>query len=458
MNKTVPIDSIFVDRATRQRSDLGDLSDLKESIRRIGLIHPPVVDDEGRVIAGERRYTAIKELGWTSIEVRRLSDLTPLELEQLELDENIRRLDISWQDRVRAVSRYYALLGKQEDSITIEKAAEHIGLSEKSVRECLQIHKEMEAGNELVLNAPLYSTARGITERINARAADMEEEKLSSLLSDDGDSPAEVVGRVAPEERSSFPSYVPIVNANFTEWWKEYNGPRFNLLHCDFPYGITGDHGQGAASDFGEYSDDEDVYWDLLDSLEECIKSDKVVAKSAHLIFWYSPKFHCVTMQRLEKMGWWVNPYPLIWHRSDGSGILPNPATSYRQVYETAFMCSRGGRQIVRATSNLVSVPNVKSIHMSEKPVSVLNHFMKGICDETSRVLDPTCGAGNAIRSAVSLGAAEALGIELSPEFYRRSVDAWRADPPAEGSSRELEDSVGAGTEDEEDGTGAEAL
>jgi len=37
--------------------------------------------------------------------------------------------------------------------------------------------------------------------------------------------------------------------------------------------------------------------------------------------------------------------------------------------------------------------------------------------DEYSRVLDPTCGSGTALRAAESLGASFVLGLEINPDF-----------------------------------------
>jgi ParB family chromosome partitioning protein len=53
----------------RFRKDLGDLDSLAASIDQVGLLHPIVVRPDGRLIAGERRLAACKELGWTSVPV-----------------------------------------------------------------------------------------------------------------------------------------------------------------------------------------------------------------------------------------------------------------------------------------------------------------------------------------------------------------------------------------------------
>jgi ParB family chromosome partitioning protein len=53
----------------RFRKDLGDIDSLAASIDEVGLLHPIVVRPDGRLIAGERRLAACKELGWTSVPV-----------------------------------------------------------------------------------------------------------------------------------------------------------------------------------------------------------------------------------------------------------------------------------------------------------------------------------------------------------------------------------------------------
>lgn len=68
---TVAIASIKV--GYRHRRDLGDDDDiawLASSITDIGLLHPITVDENRRLLAGARRLTACKKLGWKEIPVR----------------------------------------------------------------------------------------------------------------------------------------------------------------------------------------------------------------------------------------------------------------------------------------------------------------------------------------------------------------------------------------------------
>ena len=54
----------------RIRKSTGDLDGLRESIRSVGLLNPILIDMDNHLIAGYRRYEAIKQLGWEYIEVR----------------------------------------------------------------------------------------------------------------------------------------------------------------------------------------------------------------------------------------------------------------------------------------------------------------------------------------------------------------------------------------------------
>jgi ParB family chromosome partitioning protein len=53
----------------RYRKTLGDIESLAASIKELGLLHPIVVRPDGRLIAGERRLAACKQLGWKSVPV-----------------------------------------------------------------------------------------------------------------------------------------------------------------------------------------------------------------------------------------------------------------------------------------------------------------------------------------------------------------------------------------------------
>lgn len=413
--ESVPIGKIWIDRSKRQRREIKDIALLADSIRAVGLINPPVIKRDGELIAGERRWTAVKSLGWTHISVQWEDELDPAQLHLLELEENVQRSQLEWKDECKAIAEYHRLRCEADHTWDITKTAEQLNSSRQVIGEKLRVAKEIEDGNERIIAAPKYSTARGIAQRT-------EERKTASVLA--------AVKAAAPGPAASAPAVktVPLLHEDFHAWSAAYSGQPFNFLHCDFPYGVNADqHNQGQAAAQGGYADGPEVYFALLDTLSTAMGN--VVADSAHLMFWFSMDYYTETFDALVKMGWRVNAFPLMWMKNDNTGILPDPSRGPRRIYETAFMASRGDRKIVRAKSNAFAHPGKdKSIHMSEKPVAMLKHFMEMFVDEYSFVLDPTAGSANSLKAAQSLGAGRVLGLERDAEFFNRAKEAYYAD------------------------------
>ncbi len=87
------IDDIII--LERIREDIGDISPLKNSMRIRGMINPVIIDRNNALIAGYRRITAARELGWDTIECRVIDVPTELDKIMLEADENIGRKDFT---------------------------------------------------------------------------------------------------------------------------------------------------------------------------------------------------------------------------------------------------------------------------------------------------------------------------------------------------------------------------
>lgn len=426
---TLALSSIVVNRTERQRKELRNIDELAESIMRIGLIHPPVVTRDGVLIAGERRLTAVRALGWTAIPVQYAEDLTPYELQCIEFEENVKRLDLTWQEEVDAVARFHELKATNEPEWTQERTAEELGLSPSHTQRMLAVAKEMD--NEKVRSADKLSAAVNLVERSTERRKATEKEGVASAIAQAFSNPIDESDGGSGEAIGSAPRAVPMICASFHEWQPQYTGPKFNLIHCDFPYGINvakGPRQNAALQD--HYEDGYDVYDQLLDTLAAGM--DNVVAESANLIFWFSMDYYQLTLDRLTSMGWTVNVFPLIWHKSDNAGVAPDPQRWPRRTYETAFVASRGDRKLTQAgpRSNSFAYPGKSDdrVHISQKPLPMLRHFMSMYCDEYSIVLDPTAGSGSAIKAAEALGAMSCLGLELSQDFYEIAVANWETD------------------------------
>lgn len=81
-----------------------DVSDIIGSIKECGLLNPLIINSQNRLIAGGRRYTAIKQLGWNEVDVL-VINLTPIDEEIAAIDENLARKDLEPPERDRALAR-----------------------------------------------------------------------------------------------------------------------------------------------------------------------------------------------------------------------------------------------------------------------------------------------------------------------------------------------------------------
>lgn len=420
---SIPISSIIVNRDGRQRRELEKVEELAASIRDNGLINPILVTREHVLIAGERRLEAHRMLGALEVQAQYVEDLDPIQRHILELEENIQRVDLAWQDHVRAVADYHRMKQKTEEKWSMDSTATALNMSSSNVQRNLLVDKAMAEQVPQVLEAPKFSTALNFAQRREERRKAVAKRDLVADIKD----PVEQAIESRPEEPGGSPAeplpkkgtFLDIQEANFLHWSAQVQSTPFNLLHVDFPYGVSaGDtKGQSAAKSFGGYDDRPEVYRELCEAFINNL--DNFCAPSAHLIFWFSMDYYEETRELLRAGGWSIDPFPLVWYKGN-TGILPDANRGPRRVYETAFFGSRGDRKIVRAVGNAVeaSTPGKDDkIHMSQKAQPMLEHFFRMLVDEYTRLLDPTCGSGIAPKIASLMGAEYSLGLELNPDY-----------------------------------------
>ena len=171
----VPIQDIVIQ--SRIRKDLGDIPGLANSIKENGLIEPIVLtydwiqdlkiegqphDELGttyiKLVAGERRLTAMKSLGMTEL-IHATHYIWRSELESddpkkrllfsaIEMEENVRRKDLSWQEQVLGKQKLLAIMqeihglptqGRPSDT---QRASNQPGFGQNKLAEMLGESKE----------------------------------------------------------------------------------------------------------------------------------------------------------------------------------------------------------------------------------------------------------------------------------------------------------------------------
>lgn len=474
--------TIVIDRATRQRQEnMADIDDIKQSIANIGIINPIIVRTEDgtiKLVAGERRLTSALALGHATVPVRFFEDLSMEEAEVIELEENIKRKELAWRDQVRATGRIHALYKRRNASWKIEETANNLGMHHSYLRKILHVYEALDSGRiqkaESIDQA--YNTLHRFSERkaesivgdIIAKGATLFSNATSAAVNalGGGKKAATNTATTTVTENTTFTTVSAISVANesasakevvvtdlletetyelkglssaetnaasdpiqcldFIKWIKTYDGPKFTLIHCDFPYGnYRGGDSKGSLSaleteDF--YDNNESIYWTLLDALTTDL--DRIMSYSAHMLFWFNMNFYTETVSRLRKTGLMVHDHPIIWHKTGGPGglgVVPGTAVTYpRRTYDTALLAVRGNRPLAKPGMNSYAAPTVgNKIHPSQKPEPMLRFFLSMLVDETTSVLDPTCGSAAALRAAEDLGAKHILGLELDENYAK---------------------------------------
>jgi ParB family chromosome partitioning protein len=79
----------------RIRKNLGDLSQLMESLKKYGLMNPIIINRNNELIAGHRRLEAARNLGWKTIPVLVLDREADAEKLEIEIEENTQRKELT---------------------------------------------------------------------------------------------------------------------------------------------------------------------------------------------------------------------------------------------------------------------------------------------------------------------------------------------------------------------------
>jgi len=99
----VKIDEIIINK--RIREDLGDLTTLAKSLDMHGQLNAITITPERELIAGHRRLESAKLLGWETIGVKIIGNLTDSEKLEIEIEENVYRKTLTHDELDKAYLR-----------------------------------------------------------------------------------------------------------------------------------------------------------------------------------------------------------------------------------------------------------------------------------------------------------------------------------------------------------------
>jgi DNA modification methylase len=424
MNHFIQADTIIV-KANRQRREFTEREhqELMTSFLGVGQLHPLVLRVEGdnyTLVAGERRLRAIKELhelerpfryGGTKVPLGMapfvsLGELPPLEAMEAELEENIRRKDLTWQERAEASAALFEF--RQAQAQAQGKPVPQLAAVALEIAEGRTGGPANDARKEIILakhlDDPDVAKATSVAEAFKVLKK-KEETKQNQIL-------AATVGKTFTAAMHQ------LANDDCRRWMSASTPDSYDVILTDPPYGM-------GADDFGDsgvegtrvhaYSDGAEVVQDMLEWLPQTLF--RVAKPQAHLYLFCDPDWFHSWSLRMADAGWKVFRTPLIWVNPNG-WRAPWPTQGPQRKWQAIFYAVKGDRQVNHMAGDVLTFPMDTAMgHAAQKPVALYEELLKRSAKPGDTVLDPFCGTGPIFPAAHGLKCI-AHGVEQDPATY----------------------------------------
>jgi 16S rRNA G966 N2-methylase RsmD len=334
-----------------------------------------------------------------------LGDLSPAEAYEAELEENIIRVDLSWQERNEALANLHELRSHQRlDQTPKDTGVEAFPEMDPSaagqvVRQAVILKREMSIDPE-VAAAKTQRDAWKIIKR-------KEEARVNTAL-------ALEVGTKSASELHE------VINADCREWLHTCPPSRYDTILIDPPYGMGADNfGDAAGKLVGiehDYTDDRDYALSLMRDIAADLWF--VAKEQSHLYVWCDIDQFQDLKLIFAASGWWVHRTPLINVKREG-GRVPWPEHGPRRCYELVMYAVKGKRPVTAIYRDVFesTLGEDTGGHGASKPVEAYVDLLRRSCRPGDAVLDCFAGSGTILSAAHQLKL-RATAVELNPAYY----------------------------------------
>ena len=424
----IEISKIIIGEDRQRREFAADkLHALGDSIAKNGLLHPIVLrpcDGGLKLVAGERRLRAITDLSNLGqqfshngeliplgfIPFTHLGDLDELDAEEAELEENVQRENLSWQEKAAAVARLFTLRQKQavarnEKAPTVAAIAEEVRGSSEGIHQ-ENTRKEIILAKHL--DNPIVKAAKTADEAFKALKKVEAKEKARTL--------GEAVGKNFTAEAHR------IHNEDAIFWLQSAPDGIYDCILTDPPYGMNadefGDSG-GKAEGAHSYVDD----WETAKRCYTVLAGEgyRVTKDQAHLYAFCDIDHFPELKELFTAAGWNVFRTPFFWYKKSGSRA-PWPEQGPQRKYETLLYAVKGKKPILKMAGDVLEYsPDANLGHAAQKPVALYQDLLSRSLLPGQSVLDPFCGSGPIFPAAHALKV-RATGIEMDQAHYGIAV------------------------------------
>jgi len=423
-----------IELGDRFRKEYGDIEELALSIKENGLINPIAVQsDDGnppyQLAAGGRRFAACMHLGMEEIPCNIYDHpLSELELRSIELEENIRRKDLTFQEEVN-LKRDIFRLQEEIHGRKVSTSPDASGVSQRDVAKMLgkdpgafsrdvKLAEVMEAMPDIG-----WDKCKNKTEAFKI-LANIEEKYVRGEIAKRA---RETMGE--PSSKALMDAYMVM---DFFEHVKKLPDRTFDLVEIDPPYGIDLPqlklHSGGGSSGGDKFlvnygSSYNEIASSQYEEFVRVVLAElyRVMSDDSWLVMWYGPEpWAEMVFNAIINAGFKTRRLPGIWTKSGGQ--CNHPDIYLASCYENFYYAYKGHAVInlnKRGRSNLFDfspVSPTKKIHPTERPIELVKEILSVFAHEGARVYVPFCGSGNTLAAADELGMYP-IGCDLGQEY-----------------------------------------
>lgn len=442
--KIIPLASVEVRKRQRRSIAPKPLIELKESILSVGLLHPPVMwfdrtasPPKWVLSVGERRLRAIQELNKQTpiphfncgeadvppghIAITPLGDyLDEVGRFEAELDENIRREEIPWQDRVQAMADLHAMRVATNPKQTVRATAQEL-LDRGAIQGRGEERSQSDSTARLRVSAAV-TIAEHLDDTTIANARN-ENEALALILKKQEEKALAELARRAIIKMSG-PPLIEVRHGDLLTMLPSLPGSSQDLVLSDPPYGqdVNSSGLRSRTVHHHNYQDDADYARTLARMI--LTEGFRITRPRANLFLFCHIKHFDWLKQVAAQAGWTVFERPLIWWKSHSEGLAPWGAQGPRITTEFILFATKGQRGLIASPIDVFDfrrVPRGERTHGAEKPVDLLKALIECSTLPGESVLDPCCGSGSTLVAARDTKRL-ALGIEKDETYYNTAM------------------------------------
>jgi ParB/RepB/Spo0J family partition protein len=409
----VPLNRILV--KDRQREDYGDLTGLAASINRWGqlqniLVEPPNEEGNYALVAGGRRLAGIAAAGKNSALAKIYEGpLDDLALQELELEENIQRKDLSWQEKEKAVANIHRVkqrsAEKEGKTWSTQDTANLIGQSLRRVQNALELTKAVENNPDVAAADTAFGAMQRLTRQkdLKRRQEDVEVRRL-----------AEKVGMKQKVD-------VQFVNLDAAEAMKDIGSETQDFVITNPPFGVDIED---------VFTSDKKIYEDNPDEISALCR--KVFHEAYRILKpdrWFVAFYPTLKLDEarrfLAEAGFKFQKVPAVWVKPNKRvGNVGDGTQALVIGYEQFFFARKGDARFHEAppTNNVFSfdTPDSSRMHPLQMPPELWEAILRLITLRGERGVEPFSGSGSGGIAAIRRDL-HYLGIELDPEYVARA-------------------------------------